>query len=300
MLLLFACFIPDICFGQAPAVPLAGMPQMDAEAGGTWRASLDELERPRETVVASVGSREITRGEVVDAIRGLPPIVSAVPFAQLFQETAQQLMQRQALALSAEAVALDQEPVVRGRMKAAADAALANEMLRRSIAAKVSEKSLHDLYDRVVGGKPGPDMVRARIIMLDTPEDAAKVAGRLRDGADFVEVARQFSTDGTARVGGDLGYVRLDSLTPELGAVIFALAPGQTTVFPVRSGNHWFIARVEGREQQLAPSFAAARDALEQDVIHAAAPELARMALRNVVSVYYGPAGRPAAARAER
>jgi peptidyl-prolyl cis-trans isomerase C len=276
------------------------MPLSDAKAGIPWRATLDQLERPRDLVVAEVGSRTITRGDVVDAIRTLPPIVSAVPFPQLFRRTTELLMQREALVLAAQTARLDQDPVVQRRMQNAADAALADELLRRSIDAKVTEAALHGLYDTVVAGKPGPDTVHARIIMVDSMEAATQLIQRLHNGADFADLARELSQDGSASNGGDLGYVRLDMLAPELGAVSFALAPGQTTEYPVSSGNRWFIIRVEGRTQQQAPEFAAARQALEQDVIHAAAPELSRMALQNTSSKYYGMTGRPAVGQAAK
>ena len=80
-------------------------------------------------------------------------------------------------------------------------------------------------------------------------------------------------------------------LSPEIGSVVFALAPGQMTGYPVRSHDAWFILRVEGRRQPGAPTFEAARGALEQDIIHAAAPELMREALAPPVS-YHGLAGK--------
>ena len=276
------------------------MPLSDAKAGVSWRATLDQLERPRDLVVAEVGSRTITRGDVVDAIRTLPPIVGAVPFPQLFRQTTELLMQREALVLAAQTARLDQDPVVQRRMQNAADAALADELLRRSIDAKVTEAALHGLYDTVVAGKPGPDTVHARIIMVDSMEAATQLIQRLHNGADFADLARELSQDGSASNGGDLGYVRLDMLAPELGAVSFALAPGQTTEYPVSSGNRWFVIRVEGRTQQQAPDFAVARQALEQDVIHAAAPELSRMALQDTSSKYYGMTGRPAIGQAAK
>ena len=276
------------------------MPLPETKVGGSWRATLDQLERPRDTVVAEVGSRTIARGDVVDAIRTLPPIVNAVPFAQLFRQTTELLMQREALVIGAKSAGLDQDREVERRMQNAADAALADEVLRRSIDAKVTETALHGLYDGVIAGKPGPDTVHVRIIMVDSIEEATQLIQRLRNGADFADLARDLSKDGSASDGGDLGYVRLDMLAPELGAVSFALAPGQMTEYPVSSGNRWFIIRVEGRAHQLAPGFAAARLALEQDVIHAAAPELSRMALQNVTSRYYGLTGRPAVGQAAR
>jgi peptidyl-prolyl cis-trans isomerase C len=300
-LLVLTVIMPGLAFGQTPAPSgRLGMPLPDAKTGMAWRATLDQLEPPRDMVVAEVGPRTISRGDVVDAIRSMPPIVNAVPFSQLFRQTTELLMQREALVLAAQTARLEQDPAVQRRMQNAADAALADELLRRSIDAKLTETALQRLYDTVVAARPGPDTVHVRIIMADSMEEATRLLQRLRSGADFADLAREFSKDGSASNGGDLGYVRLDMLMPELGAVSFALGLGQTTEYPVNSGNRWFIVRVEGRTQRQAPDFTTARPALEQDVIHAAAPELSRMALQNTTSKYYGLTGRPAVGQAAK
>jgi parvulin-like peptidyl-prolyl isomerase len=109
--------------------------------------------------------------------------------------------------------------------------------------------------------------------------------------------------DGTAPRGGDLGFVRLQALAPELGAVIFALAPGQTTRYPVRSGAWWFVVRVEGRGMKGPPTFSEAREDLARDIMHAQVPDLKLAAMREVNVKFrdvpssggHGPARREAA-----
>jgi peptidyl-prolyl cis-trans isomerase C len=133
--------------------------------------------------------------------------------------------------------------------------------------------------------------VRAQLIMVDSPDQANTLATRLREGADFPPWPRQ---DGTAADGGELGHVRLDMLSPEPGSVMFALAPGQTTAYPIRSHNSWFLVRVEARLQPAAPTFEAARGALEQDVIHAGMSELMREAVKGAAVSYYGLTGKKA------
>jgi peptidyl-prolyl cis-trans isomerase C len=176
-------------------------------------------------------------------------------------------------------------------MRIAADQALANEVLRRSLAPHITEPALKALYDAEVAPKPGPEEVDVRIIMATTKEAAVSLLARLQAGADFASLARDESKDGTASRGGDLGYVRLEMLSPELGSVAFALAVGETTAFPVRSGGRWFIMRVEGRRQLGAPSFASSRVALEQDVIHAGVPMLMQEALKAAPVTYHSLVG---------
>jgi peptidyl-prolyl cis-trans isomerase C len=86
-------------------------------------------------------------------------------------------------------------------------------------------------------------------------------------------------------------------LSPEIGSVMFALAPGQLTEYPVRSHAAWFIIRVKERRQSPAPTCEAARVALEQDIIHAGAPVLTQAALQAAPIRYHGLAGAKGARR---
>ena len=47
-------------------------------------------------------------------------------------------------------------------------------------------------------------------------QNAARIVQQLREGGSFVAYARQFSEASTAAVGGDLGWIRLAQLPPEL------------------------------------------------------------------------------------
>lgn len=286
--------LPSVAGAQAPVPAAEGLLPPDIRADASLQAALAELDRSAATIVAQVGSHAVTWGDIADAIRAMPPIVSGLPFPALYQRAAIQLMQQEALVLRAESAGLDKDPLAQRRMRNATDQAIATEVLRRSLAPNLTDKALRETYSALVANKPAPEEVQARVIMVETQDEATTLIQRLQGGADFSALARDFSKDGTARNGGELGYVRLDMLEPELGSVMFALAPGQTTAFPVKSHNAWFILQVEGRRQPAAPSFEAARAALEQDIVHAGAPELMREALKAAPVSYYGQAGKKA------
>jgi peptidyl-prolyl cis-trans isomerase C len=275
-----------------------GLPPPDVAAYASLQAAVAELERSADTVVAEVGPRKITWGDIADAIRAMPAIVGGVAFPALYQRAAMALMQQEAMALHGQTSGLDKDPVVQRRLRNAADQAMATEVLRRSLAPNLTEKALRETYVALVANKPAPEEVQARLIMVDTLEEATGLIKRLQDGASFAALANDFSKDGTAGNGGDLGYARLDMLSPEVGSVIFAMAPGQITAYPVKSQNKWFILRVEGRRQPPAPTFEAARGPLEQDVIHAGAPLLMQTALKAAPVAYYGPTGKKPADKA--
>jgi peptidyl-prolyl cis-trans isomerase C len=276
---------------QTPPTMAGGLPPPDAGANASLQALEATLDRSADAEVVEVGPRKVTWGDIADEIRALPSIAGGVPYSVLYQRAGVEIMERQALALRAEAVGLDKDPAVQRRMRNAADAALAPEMLRRSLAPNLTEKALRATYDALVANKAAPEEVRARLSMVDTQAEATALIGRLHQGANFAELARQYSKDGTAQNGGDLGFARLDMLSPEIGSGMFALAPGQMTEYPVRSHAAWFIIRVEERRQPPAPTFEAARVALEQDIIHADAPVLMQAALKAAPIKYHGLAG---------
>lgn len=72
---------------------------------------------------------------------------------------------------------------------------------------------------------------------------------RLDNGGNFEELARQYSEDGTAAKGGDLGWVNPGDTVPEFEKAMNALKPGEISE-PVRSPFGWHILQVTERRSQ--------------------------------------------------
>jgi parvulin-like peptidyl-prolyl isomerase len=83
--------------------------------------------------------------------------------------------------------------------------------------------------------------VRARHILVDTPEEAERLHDQLEKGADFATLARTYSQDpNTREAEGDLGWFPRGILTvPEVEEVAFSLNPGEYSgVVPSLLGYH--------------------------------------------------------------
>jgi peptidyl-prolyl cis-trans isomerase C len=215
------------------------------------------------TVVAEVDGRPIFLSDVADVIRSLPPVMAAAPFDVLQPVVLEQLITEQALVISAQEKNLDADPIVRRRLRAATNRVLANEYLDREIEDKITEKMLLDRYQSEIAGKPGAVEVRGRIIMLLTEQEALNTLAELRAGADFGDLARRVSRDNSAGAAGDLGFNVRTVLNPELGAVMFALAPGETGTYPVNALGSWYLVRTEERRTRPTPTFSEVRDQLK-------------------------------------
>ncbi|MSP02876.1 MAG: peptidylprolyl isomerase [Acetobacteraceae bacterium] len=215
-------------------------------------------------VMAEVEGRPITLGMVGDAIRALPPAIASRPFEEVYPIVLDRLLRQQAVVIRAQQAAAIDDPEIARRVRAAADHALVNEYLRRELGRGVTEADLLDRYQRDIAGRPGPEEVHLRAIAVRREEEAAVLIAELRGGADFAAVARRSSIDVTASQGGDLGFQTRDMLNPEIGAVVFALAPGRLHDFPVVSGGNWMVLRVEERRRRPPPAFPEMREELRE------------------------------------
>ena len=101
---------------------------------------------------------------------------------------------------------------------------------------------------------------RARHILLRTGSELSEAAARNRlvtykqrvqTGTDFADLARQFSQDGSASAGGDLGWASPGQFVPEFEEVMARLQPGQISDPLIsRFGAH-LIQVMERREVPL-------------------------------------------------
>ncbi len=78
--------------------------------------------------------------------------------------------------------------------------------------------------------------------------DARRIVEQVRAGASFVAYARQFSEASTAAVGGELGWVRAEQLSPALQGVVPNLARGAVSDPVLVPGGVAIIALIDKRQ----------------------------------------------------
>ncbi len=181
--------LPSICVAQgapktvSPATTIdLTKPQFDTV---TPRYDMSGVsEKAASTVVADVGGKTITLGEVGDAIRALPATVQSLPFDTVYPAVLKQLIQLQAMVIRAQHKGLDKDPVVMRRVQAAADRALTNELLLRDAGGAITEKTMLDRYNKEYAGKPGPVEAHVRVILVATEAEADSIIAELAGDFD--------------------------------------------------------------------------------------------------------------------
>lgn len=83
----------------------------------------------------------------------------------------------------------------------------------------------------------------------DAQQRMLMIKERLDNGADFTELARQYSEDASANNGGDLGWVNPGDTVPQFEEAMNLLAPNEISE-PVRTPFGWHIIQVLERRKQ--------------------------------------------------
>ena len=125
------------------------------------------------------------------------------------------------------------------------------------------EEDIHQFYEQNKLGFTDPERIRVRQIVTATLSEAEAVRTKAIDGADFSQVARDFSVGAGKDQGGDIGWhlrtfdrdrlrfmgaaVTEEAFFPQLEPVAFALEQGQISQ-PVKGPDgRYYVVKLEER-----------------------------------------------------
>ena len=115
--------------------------------------------------------------------------------------------------------------------------------------AKVSEAEARRYFEQHRAEFELPERVRLRDITLESRENAQAIwqALQLRQGTNFADLARHFSTNPMTRQrGGDMGIIPLQELHPKLRTLVQKMKVGEISP-PLEIDGEWVIVKLEAR-----------------------------------------------------
>ncbi len=130
------------------------------------------------------------------------------------------------------------------------------KLVRRVVAQTnaVSDEEIDDALKRLKESINEPQSRVAEIFLaVDNPQQddevrrlAERLIEQMKHGARFSAVAQQFSQSATAAVGGDLGWLRAEQLSPDLAKAVSPMRPGELSP-PIRTGAGYYLLLVLDR-----------------------------------------------------
>jgi peptidyl-prolyl cis-trans isomerase SurA len=121
---------------------------------------------------------------------------------------------------------------------------------------QISEEEVRDRLREIEAATGQPEFLVGEIfIAIDDPRQEAEaqrtansLIEQLRAGAPFPSVAAQFSQSQSAEQGGDIGWVRLGQLEPEVEAIITQMPPGAISN-PIRTAGGLTVVTLRARRE---------------------------------------------------
>jgi peptidyl-prolyl cis-trans isomerase C len=128
----------------------------------------------------------------------------------------------------------------------------------------IAEAELKTAYESVKAQYTGKEY-HVEHILVEKESDAKAIIAQLKAGGNFEEIAKAKSKDpGSAKNGGDLGWVSEKSLVPEFSKAMVQMKNGQISDKPVKTQFGYHILKMVDSRDTKAPSFEEMKDQLKQ------------------------------------
>ncbi len=127
---------------------------------------------------------------------------------------------------------------------------------------QVHEKEKEKYYKEHKDEFRRPIEIRARQMLFDSREDAAKVLKLLKEGGDFATLAREYSQSPDRENGGSLGYFSAGQMPKEFDEVLFKLPVRQVSE-PIQSPYGFHLFLVERKRKAGLRPYAAIEDEID-------------------------------------
>lgn len=225
----------------------------EAVSPQTLGSAMQDMIR-RNPVVAVVEGEEIRWVDVVESARDLPAEYQS-RIESIFPALLDRLIDLKLLANAGREEDLDEDEALRRRARAFEDLLIRDAYVAANIAPKVPEADVRARYFEVLRANSALTERHLHHVVVGSRAEALAVVQSLDDGLDFAELARDYSTGDSAARGGDLGFIRRDSLDPGFAAAAFDLKVGTYGRRPLRTRFGWHVIKVESERKAELPTY---------------------------------------------
>lgn len=218
------------------------------------------------TVLATVNGTPITNDMFRAYVRTLAGGQEPQLDAQKRKLVLDRLIDMTVLAQNAEKTGLDKDPKVAAELAVQHEGLLAQSQVRQYLDQHpVSDDQIKAEYDKRMKSMPGEEY-RARHILVSSEKLANSIIAQLHKGANFATLAKKYSSDGSAKNGGELGWFSPDQMVPEFSQAVAKLKKGEYTSTPVHTQFGWHVIQLEDTRSTPAPSLDSVRQQLQNEL----------------------------------
>lgn len=132
---------------------------------------------------------------------------------------------------------------------------------------EITNEEMQTYFDENKDSFGEAEQVKASHILVADEATAKEVQQKLKDGADFADLAKEYSTDeGTKENGGELGFFARGTMVTEFDDVAFAL-PVNEISDPVKTEYGYHIIKVEEKKEAVEANFDDSKASIKNTLI---------------------------------
>jgi peptidyl-prolyl cis-trans isomerase C len=192
--------------------------------------------------VATVNGQPITKAAFEEALAGMPPqMEDRMATLEGREALLDELVTQEVLMQEGRRVGVEKDAAVKSRLEEARRQILVQSVIEKIVETEVTDEKVKAYYE---SHKDEFRQVRASHIVVETEEQAKDVKKRALGSVDFAELAKEVSTDPSAKEnGGDLGFFRKDQMVKPFADKAFAMKVGEVSD-PVKTEFGYHIIKV--------------------------------------------------------
>jgi peptidyl-prolyl cis-trans isomerase C len=187
---------------------------------------------------------------------------------QLQQAVREELVNREILMQEAAREGIANRPDVKAQIAVAQQTVVLRSLIENFVKTHpVSDADVKARYDELVKQNGGGKELHLHHILVDNEQQAKDLIAKIKGGASFEDLAKQYSKDpGSGKNGGDLDWSSPSAYVPEFGAAAEKLKKGEVTAEPVKTQFGWHIIRMDDSRDVAPPPLEQVKQQISQQI----------------------------------
>lgn len=187
---------------------------------------------------------------------------------QLQAAVRQELVNREILMQEAVRRGIPNSPDVKAQVAVAQQTVVLRAMIEDFLKKnQPTDAEVKARYDELVKGAASREY-HLHHILVDNEQQAKELIAKIKAGAKFEDLAKQYSKDpGSGKNGGDLDWADPKAFVPEFAAAAQKLQKGQMTDEPVKTQFGWHIIRADDIRNVAPPPYEQVKAQISQQLV---------------------------------
>ncbi len=230
-------------------------------------ASCAKREEQKGPHLAKVGQVKIMQTDLEREMKNLPVFAQKIFEGKEGKERfLNELVKKELLYQEAIKQGLDKNTEYKQKVEDFKKITLIGQLLEKEIEdkAKVTDQDVKAYYDEHKEDFSPFSQIRISLIRVKTEDEAKDILKKLQNGGDFAKIAKESSIDtNSAKIGGDLGFLSRDQISPEHEMVVVRLKKGDVSE-PIKTLKGYDIIKVTDKKTGSIVEFEKVKDLISQ------------------------------------